>query len=89
MDSEQFWFLELDSAICDAHGICALCCAERIGLDEWGYAVVSSEPIVEDRVLRRAKRAVAACPEGALRLRQRLGDTSPTSRPVRLRSSTP
>ena len=69
MEREQQWRLELDSAICDAHGICALCCSERIGLDEWGYAVVSADPILDDRLLKRARRAVLACPEGALTLR--------------------
>jgi ferredoxin len=89
MDQEGRWYLELDSSICDAHGICALRCSERIRLDEWGYAIVSSEPIVEDRVLRQAKRAIAACPEGALQLRQRRGETSSAHTSAPTRTSSP
>ena len=85
---DQAWYLELESAICDAHGICALCCAERIGLDEWGFAIVSSEPIVDVRVLRQAERAVTACPEGALQLRKQRDGASPAHTPP-VRTSIP
>ena len=60
--------LVLDGSRCDGRGICALCCPERISLDQWGFARVDSEPIGRDAVLTRARRAVAACPEGALSL---------------------
>ena len=79
MNSDRFWYIELDASICDGHGICALCCSERIGLDEWGYAVVDTEPIVDKRVLKRARRAIAACPEGALTLRVRQDDKATSS----------
>ena len=62
------WRLELDGAACDAHGICLLRCPSLINLDEWGYATVSGESFTDESTLRRAKRAVAACPEHALRL---------------------
>ena len=62
------WRLELDGASCDAHGICLLRCPSRIDLDEWGYAIVSDVPITDEANLRQARRAVAACPEHALRL---------------------
>lgn len=58
--------LALDGTRCDGHGICALRCPERIALDQWGYAVVADDPIVEPRTLARARRAAAACPAGAL-----------------------
>lgn len=67
------WRLELDGATCDAHGICLLRCPSRIHLDEWGYAVVSDAPITDETVLGQARRAVAACPEHALRLVQQQG----------------
>lgn len=88
MTPTEFWYLELDSSICDGHGICALCCSERIGLDEWGYAVVNSEPIVDARVLKRARRAIAACPEGALSLRARSDDMTAANGRDQKRSST-
>jgi ferredoxin len=58
----------LDATLCDAHGICALCCPERITLDRWGYPDVSPEPVSRPHDLRRARRAVHACPESALSL---------------------
>jgi ferredoxin len=38
-----------------------------IRLDDWGYPIVSSEP-VPDHLLDHARRAVAACPLLAIRL---------------------
>ena len=58
--------LVLDAARCAGHGICALACPERIGLDGWGYAKVDPTPVSGRRALARARRAVAACPEHAL-----------------------
>lgn len=60
--------LIVDGSRCDGRGICALCCPDRITLDKWGYARVDSQPIEHASVLARARRAVAACPEGALTL---------------------
>jgi ferredoxin len=60
--------LVIDSAVCDAHGICALICPDAIALDEWGYAAVSTRSFDDRTTLRRARRAVAACPQRALRL---------------------
>ncbi|HUZ19599.1 MAG TPA: ferredoxin [Acidimicrobiales bacterium] len=60
--------LLVDGARCDGHGICALSCPERISLDEWGYATVDPAPIEDRATFARARRAVAACPAGALRL---------------------
>ncbi len=60
--------LAVDAARCDGHGICALRCPELITLDEWGFAGVEPGPVADRRVLRRARRAVAACPDRALSL---------------------
>ena len=60
--------LAVDAARCDGHGICALRCPELITLDEWGFAGVDPGPVPDPRVLRRARRAVAACPARALSL---------------------
>lgn len=68
MGNSTTWRLEVDGGRCDRHGICAVCCPERIELDEWGFAIVSREPIEEGPTLGRARRAVAACPASALSL---------------------
>lgn len=77
--------LHLDAAACTGHGICALRCPDRIALDEWGYPSVDPEPLAAPGELARARRAVAACPEGALRLEDRPeragGAPSPPGRP--------
>ncbi|HUY21588.1 MAG TPA: ferredoxin [Acidimicrobiales bacterium] len=58
--------LVVDAARCDGHGICALRCPELVTLDEWGYAGVDPGTVPDGRVLRRARRAAAACPAQAL-----------------------
>jgi ferredoxin len=60
--------LLVDGTKCDRHGICALRCPDRIALDEWGFASIDPEPIADRGVLARARRAVRACPAGALEL---------------------
>ena len=60
--------LVVDQVACDGHAICALLCPDRVALDEWGHAMVEETLISERAVLRRARRAVAACPERALQL---------------------
>jgi len=60
--------LGVDFAACDGHGLCAELLPERIGLDEWGYPVVR-DAVVPGPLLAHARRAVAACPVLALRLR--------------------
>ncbi len=50
---------------CDAHGICAELLPEMIQLDDWGYPIISAEPIPPE-LERHARRAEAACPTLAL-----------------------
>lgn len=59
--------LVVDMVRCDGHGICALLFPDRVGLDDWGYAWVDSEPVDPAR-RRAAQAAVRACPRRALRL---------------------
>ncbi|MCL2551032.1 MAG: ferredoxin [Actinomycetia bacterium] len=68
--------LGVDFAACDGHGLCAELLPERIGLDEWGYPVVR-DAVVPGPLLAHARRAVAACPVLALRLRP-APDRTPT-----------
>lgn len=52
---------------CSGHGACAELLPERVRLDEWGYPLVSAQPVT-GRLERQAKRAAAACPALALLL---------------------
>ena len=53
---------------CDGARYCAEIVPELVGLDEWGYPIVSSAPIDDPRLLRMAERAVSECPRVALQL---------------------
>jgi len=66
--SESPIVVRLDGAKCDGHGICMLRFPQRISLDEWGYAVLDPRPLEREEDIARAKRAVRACPVGALEL---------------------
>jgi ferredoxin len=52
---------------CEGHGVCAELLPERIQLDDWGYPIVSPEPVT-GATARHARRAVEACPTLALLL---------------------
>lgn len=87
--------LRVNPIACDAHGLCAELLPELVELDEWGYPIVSSEP-VPPRLLKHARRAVAACPTLALLLErapEQSGASAARDRegagPVRARPSRP
>jgi ferredoxin len=61
-------YLTIDPIACTGHGACAELFPERIELDDWGYPMLDGAPI-PDELLAHARRAVAACPTLALRLR--------------------
>ncbi|HEV7978898.1 ferredoxin [Amycolatopsis sp.] len=61
--------LTVDPIGCRAHGLCAEALPEAIGLDEWGYPVLANGP-VPPGLVAEARRAAAACPALALRLRK-------------------
>ena len=63
------WKLVIDGTMCDGHGICVLHCPDLVTLDEWGYGGVDKNLIDSPAQMRRARCAVAACPERALALR--------------------
>lgn len=73
--SAPSWVLVLDGTACEGHGICALIAPGRVHLDRFGYADVSPTPLRDAAELVRARRAVRACPAGALSLTARPGDT--------------
>jgi len=57
--------LVIDASRCEGHAICALQCPELISLDEWGYAHLESSATTAS-IAARARRAVRACPVGAI-----------------------
>lgn len=61
--------LRVDPTVCDGRGVCAEFFPERVSLDDWGFPIVSDDPIGRD-LLDHARRTVAACPVLALRLEQ-------------------
>ena len=60
----------VDPIACAGHGLCADLLPERIQLDEWGYPIIDAAPL-DPAELGHARRAVAACPTLALKLRAR------------------
>ena len=65
------WTLHLDPTLCEGHGFCAELLPELLGLDEWGYPIVhvgGLRTAVPEPLIGEARRAVRACPVGALRL---------------------
>ncbi|MHB1786551.1 MAG: ferredoxin [Acidimicrobiales bacterium] len=66
-------YVTVDPTRCDGHGICSLLFAERIDLDDWGFATVDETVFDDPRLAKKARRAVAACPEGALAIELALG----------------
>ena len=59
--------LRVNPTACTGHGLCAELLPERVTLDEWGYPVISADP-VPARLARAARRAVTDCPALALML---------------------
>jgi ferredoxin len=59
--------LVVNPITCDGYGICHELFPERIGLDDWGFPIISDAPI-DPEDARHAKRVVSACPRLALRL---------------------
>jgi ferredoxin len=57
--------LRVNMIDCDGHGVCAELVPELVGLDEWGYPIISPNA-VPDKLRKHAKRAVTLCPTLAL-----------------------
>ena len=62
--------LRVNPIECEAHGLCAELFPEWVRLDEWGYPIISGEPI-PPQLLVHARRAANACPKLALVLSER------------------
>ena len=59
--------LRVNPILCTGHGLCAELLPERIDLDEWGYPLLSDEPVPQG-LRPLARRAVTDCPALALML---------------------
>ena len=59
--------IQVNPIACSGHGLCAELLPELITLDEWGYPVITDQP-VPARLAKEARRAVTDCPALALRL---------------------
>jgi ferredoxin len=57
--------LRVNPIACAGHGLCAELLPERVSMDEWGYPLVSAEPVPAS-LARLARRAVTDCPVLAL-----------------------
>ena len=77
--------LQVDPVACDAYGYCAELLPELIGVDEWGYPIVSSGA-VPPQLMELARKAVADCPRRALALVDAAGP--PRRGPTRVRLAT-
>ena len=58
----------VDPIGCRAHGLCEELLPELVSLDEWGYPMLADRPVPPE-LTAHARRAAAACPVHALRLR--------------------
>ena len=63
--------VRIDPTLCRGHAICALHFAEGVELDRWGFARVVDPTLGTERAVRRARRAAAACPNGAVAIVER------------------
>jgi ferredoxin len=64
--------LEVDWSQCVGHLVCVDLLPELIGVDDWGFPMLPERPIPR-HLIRHARRAKAACPALALRLRMTHG----------------
>ncbi len=60
--------LRVNPILCDGAGYCAEIVPELIALDDWGYPMLTTDPVRDPRLLRMAERAVSQCPRVALLL---------------------
>jgi ferredoxin len=66
--------LHVDWTACNGHGLCAELLPELLERDDWGYPISRAGTAtrniqVPEPLTQHARRAVAACPRLALRLR--------------------
>jgi ferredoxin len=72
---ETGFFLRVNPILCDGFGHCHELAPELVGIDEWGYPVITSDvtPLSDRGALQSARYAVRGCPRQALRI-EKVGD---------------
>lgn len=60
--------VQVDSTKCDAYGLCADVAPQVFELDDFGYAAVRGDGVVQDEAKAPAEEAIRACPVQAIRL---------------------
>ncbi len=58
--------MRIDPTRCRGHAICALYAADAVEIDRWGFGRVVEAELDTVQAVRRARRAAAACPNGAV-----------------------
>jgi ferredoxin len=71
--------IRIDPTRCRGHAICALFFTEGVELDQWGFGRVVVDSVDSARLVRTARRAAAACPNGAFLVSERV---TPEPRPA-------
>jgi ferredoxin len=74
---ETGFHLRVNPILCDGFGHCHELAPELVGIDEWGYPVITSEvtPLSNRGALQSARYAVRGCPRQALRI-ENIGEDS-------------
>ncbi|MFZ0666291.1 MAG: ferredoxin [Acidimicrobiales bacterium] len=62
--------VHVDPIACEAYGYCSELLGEMVTLDEWGYPMVSGEPVPHELVAM-AKKAARDCPRRAFMLSEK------------------
>jgi ferredoxin len=68
--------LRVNPILCNGYGYCAEIVPELISVDDWGFPIVSSQPIEDEKLLSLARRAVATCPRLALLIEETVPATT-------------
>ncbi len=58
--------VRIDPTLCRGHAICALYFSDGVEIDQWGFGRVVEPTLTTRRAVRKALRAAAACPNGAV-----------------------
>ena len=59
--------LRVNAIACQGRGLCAELLPELVTLDDWGYPIISTDPVPAS-LLADARETIRACPKLALRL---------------------
>ncbi len=63
--------LRVNPIQCTGYGYCAEIVPELIGVDDWGFPIVSTKTIDDENLMGLARRAVATCPRLALMIEEK------------------